>query len=87
MVPYYFKPGLSIESNTMFPLVFFYDFTLLVKRFTGRRDIWRLARDSSLSAAKPNYRVTLSVAHLGYVNCFPESSYFTILLSWAEWQL
>ena len=28
--------------------------------------------------------VTLSIAHLGSVKCFPESCYFSILLAWAE---
>ena len=33
------------------------------------------------------YRVTLSIAHLGSVKCFPESCYFVIVLACAEWQV
>ena len=31
----------------------------------------------------PMYKVTLSIAHLGSVKCFPESCYFSIILPWA----
>ena len=34
-----------------------------------------------------DYRVTLSVAHLGSVKYVPESCYLCILRAWSDWQL